>query len=103
MKIAITEKELEDTATLLQWLKDWQRLAKCGEQYNMGELRLSVRAGEGTLWTVSLDHGPNPSSKNSKLTDTVLTVIKAIMRRHCTEAAESIVEVIRQHMPIEVE
>lgn len=48
-------------------------------------------------------HGPNPSSKNSKLTDTVLTVIKAIMRRHCTEAAESIVEVIRQHMPIEVE
>lgn len=105
MNISVSRQELDDTAKLLELLREWEKLTEIADHYGRGgQVTFQVDGRSGSARSVISVDGYGIANHPSK------TCIEKCHRDLCAliagmakDAAIKAVEIIKSHMPIPVE
>ena len=104
MNISVSRQELDETAKLLELLREWETLTRISDYYSRGEVVFKIDGNHGKLTHGrSVDGYGIVNHPSSTCVQKCHRDIDALVAGMAKEAAIKAVEIIKSHMPIPVE
>lgn len=104
MNISVSRQELDETAKLLDLLREWEKLTKIADHYGRGQVTFQVDGNSGTARSaISVDGYGIANHPSKTCVDECHRDLCALIAGMAKEAAIKAVEIIKSHMPIPVE
>jgi hypothetical protein len=104
MQITVTRKEIEETHQLLALLCKWESLTKISDDYNRGQVNLSIEGNGGKVNVgISTDGYGRRASPPKTTIDKCEREIQELTAQVATKLAGDVVNIIHKHMPLPIE